>query len=55
MEIEHAAGGSVFLRGWGDYQRWSLKLTAADTSGLAWCGLRTWNEEAVIYNYSTMQ
>ena len=32
MEIEAREGQSVFLRGWGDYQRWSLKLIASDTS-----------------------
>src|SRR4051812_28342902 len=47
MEVEHRAGQSVFLRGWGDYQRWSLKLTEAPASGLAWCGLRAWNDAAL--------
>jgi len=47
MEIEHRDGQSVFLRGWGDYQRWSLKLTEAATSGIAWCGLRAWNAGAL--------
>ena len=27
MEIEHEDGASTYLRGWGDYQPWSLKLT----------------------------
>ena len=27
MEIESRSGRSVFLRGWGEYQRYSLKLT----------------------------
>jgi catechol 2,3-dioxygenase len=30
----------VYLRGWGDYQRYCLKLTESDTSGMAWLGLR---------------
>jgi catechol 2,3-dioxygenase len=47
MEIEHRDGQSVYLRGWGDYQGWSLKLTESATSGLAWCGLRAWGEEAL--------
>jgi catechol 2,3-dioxygenase len=34
MEVVAEAGPSTYLRGWGDYQRWSLKLTAADRSGL---------------------
>jgi len=28
-------GDSVYLRGWDDYERYSLKLTASKTSGLA--------------------
>ena len=32
-----ARAQSVFLRGWGDYQRWSLKLTES-ASELAWDG-----------------
>jgi catechol 2,3-dioxygenase len=47
MEVESQAGQSVFLRGWGDYQRYSLVLTEADTSGLAWMGLRAWNGDAL--------
>ncbi len=27
MEVQHREGQSVFLRGWDDYQIWSLKLT----------------------------
>ena len=34
MEVESTEGGSVYLRGWGDYQRWTLKLTESNTSGL---------------------
>ncbi len=29
MEVQHQAGQSVYLRGWDDYQIWSLKLTEA--------------------------
>jgi len=47
MEIEAEDGASTYLRGWGDYQRWSLKLTASDTSGLACMGLRAWSPEAL--------
>ncbi|HET8673853.1 MAG TPA: VOC family protein [Thermoleophilaceae bacterium] len=47
MEIEAEDGPSTYLRGWGDYQRWSLKLTASDTSGLACMGLRAWSPEAL--------
>jgi catechol 2,3-dioxygenase len=47
MEVEHREGQSVYLRGWGDYQAWSVKLTEAPTAGLAWCGIRSWSDEAL--------
>ena len=47
MEIVHQEGQSTYLRGWGDYQPWSLKLTASGTSGMGVLGLRTWSEEAL--------
>jgi catechol 2,3-dioxygenase len=47
MEIEATAGRSTYLRGWGDYQRWCLKLTESDTSGMAWLGLRARDPEAL--------
>jgi len=47
MEIEARDGASVYLRGWGDYQRFSLKLTESDTSGMAVLGLRAWSQEAL--------
>jgi catechol 2,3-dioxygenase len=47
MEIEASEGRSTYLRGWGDYQRWSLKLTEAETSGMGYLGLRAWNPEAL--------
>ena len=47
MEVEGVEGGSTYLRGWGDYQRYSLKLTESDTSGLARLGVRAWSPAAV--------
>jgi catechol 2,3-dioxygenase len=47
MEIEAQEGGSTYLRGWGDYQRWSLKLTESDSSGMGYLGLRAWSPEAL--------
>lgn len=47
MEVEHRQGQSVYLRGWGDYQPWSLKLTESSRSGLAFCGLRAWDPDAL--------
>src|SRR3954447_7536661 len=40
MEQEAAEGQSVFLRGWGDYQRYSLKLTESDQAGLGHMAVR---------------
>jgi catechol 2,3-dioxygenase len=47
MEIESRDGRSVFLRGYGDYLRYSLKLTEASTTGLGHVAFRTWSEEAL--------
>jgi catechol 2,3-dioxygenase len=47
MEVEAQEGPATYLRGWGDYQRWSLKLIAADTSGMGVLGLRAWSPEAL--------
>jgi catechol 2,3-dioxygenase len=47
MEVEAREGQSAFLRGWGDYQRYCLKLTESDTSGLAHVALRTWSPDAL--------
>jgi len=47
MEVQHQEGQSVFLRGWDDYQIWSLKLTEAPQSGMGYCGFRVWSPEAL--------
>jgi len=47
MEEEAHEGQSVFLRGWGDYQRYSLKLTESDRAGLEHTALRAWSPEAL--------
>jgi catechol 2,3-dioxygenase len=47
MEVEASQGESVFLRGWGDYQRYCLKLTEAPRSGLGHLALRTWSHEGL--------
>jgi catechol 2,3 dioxygenase len=47
LEIHAEEGDSTYLRGFGDYQRWSLKLTAGDTSGMGVLGLRAWSPEAL--------
>jgi catechol 2,3 dioxygenase len=47
MEIEAREGQSVYLRGWGDYQRYSLKLTESELPGLGHMALRAWSEEGL--------
>jgi catechol 2,3-dioxygenase len=47
MEVESAEGRSVFLRGYGDYLRYSLKLTEAPTTGIGHLAFRAWSEEAL--------
>jgi catechol 2,3-dioxygenase len=47
MDVVGRQGQSVYLRGWDDYQRWSLKLTDSDTSGMGYLGLRAWNDEVL--------
>ena len=47
MEVEATEGGSVFLRGWGDYQRYCLKLTESDQPGLGHMALRASSPEGL--------
>src|SRR6476646_4911115 len=47
MEEEAREGRSVYLRGWGDYLRYSLKLTEAPHGGLGHIALRTWRPAAL--------
>ncbi len=47
MEIESREGQSVYLRGWGDYLRYSLKLTESHRAGLAHMALRASSPEAL--------
>jgi catechol 2,3-dioxygenase len=47
LEEEAREGGSVYLRGFGDYLRYSLKLTEAPLPGLGHLAFRTWSPEAL--------
>ena len=47
MEIEYREGQSVFLRGWGEYQPYGLKLTEAARPGIGHVSLRAWSPEAL--------
>jgi catechol 2,3 dioxygenase len=47
MEIEHREGQSVYLRGWGEYQPYGLKLTEGRQPGLGHISIRAWNPDAL--------
>jgi catechol 2,3-dioxygenase len=55
MEEEHRDGQSVYLRGWGDYQPYSLKLTEAATSGIHHMALRAWSPEALAHRVAAIE
>jgi catechol 2,3-dioxygenase len=55
MEVEAQEGRSAYLRGWGDYQRYCLKLTESDTSGMAWLGLRAGSSDALERRVAAVQ
>jgi catechol 2,3-dioxygenase len=55
MEVEAREGQSVYLRGWGDYQRYSLKLTESDLPGLGHMALRAWSPEALTRRVTALQ
>jgi len=47
LEVEAHEGRSVYLRGWGDYLRYSLKLTESPQAGLGHLALRAWSPAAL--------
>jgi catechol 2,3-dioxygenase len=47
MTPEARDGQSVYLRGWGDYERYSLKLSESPQAGLGHVALRAWSPEAL--------
>ena len=47
MTESGAKGDSVYLRGWDDYERYSLKLTASKTSGMGHMAFRTRSPQAL--------
>ncbi len=47
MEVEARTERSVYLRGWGDYERYSLKLTESELPGLGHMAIRAWSREAL--------
>src|ERR1700753_2921559 len=47
MTISGRKGESVYLRGWDDYERYSLKLTASKTSGMGHMAFRARSPQAL--------
>jgi catechol 2,3-dioxygenase len=47
MQESGRSGSSVYLRGWDDYERYTLKLTAHTTSGVGHVGLRAASAQAL--------
>jgi catechol 2,3-dioxygenase len=46
---------SVYLRGWDDYERYSLKLTGTNTSGLGHAAFRTRSQQALERRVAALQ
>ena len=49
------AGDSVYLRGWDDYERYSLKLTASKTSGLGHAAFRARSPQALARRVAALE
>ncbi|MBV9538023.1 MAG: catechol 2,3-dioxygenase [Acidisphaera sp.] len=49
------AGSSVYLRGWDDYERYSLKLTGSHTSGLGHAAFRARSPQALQRRVAALQ
>jgi catechol 2,3-dioxygenase len=47
MEVEHGEGQSVYLRGWGEYQLYGLKLTESELPGLGHMAIRANSRQAL--------
>jgi catechol 2,3 dioxygenase len=55
MEVAAEAGHSVYLRGFGDYERSSLKLTAAREAGVGHLAYRTVTPEALARRVTALE
>lgn len=55
MDVEAQQGQSYFLRGWADYQRYSLKLTEAEQPGIGHVGLRACSQAALERRVSAIK
>src|ERR1700742_1749158 len=47
MTVSGHKGDSVYLRGWDDYERYSLKLTGSQTSGMEHMAFRARSPQAL--------
>ena len=47
MRVVEEAEGSVYLRTWDEYQRYTIKLTASDAAGVGRTNFRTTSQDAL--------
>jgi catechol 2,3-dioxygenase len=55
MEIESRDGSSVYLRGWGEYQPYGLKLTESALPGLGHMAIRAWSAAALARRVAAIE
>jgi catechol 2,3-dioxygenase len=55
MTVSGRAGDSVYLRGWDDYERYSLKLTAAKVPSLGHAAFRARSPQALVRRVEALQ
>jgi catechol 2,3-dioxygenase len=55
MEIEGEEGDSVYLRGFGDYERSSLKLTRSERAGVGHIAYRAYSPEALARRVAALE
>src|ERR1700739_4764364 len=55
MTVSGRQGDSGYLRGWDDYERYSLKLTASNTSGMEHMALRARSPQALERRVAALQ
>ncbi|GCL71141.1 catechol 2,3-dioxygenase [Paenibacillus naphthalenovorans] len=55
MEEAGRAGQSVYLRGWGQYERYCMKLTESKQPGIGHTALRTYSPQALERRYAAIE
>ena len=55
LTVAAEGAGSWYLRGYGDYEPYCLKLTASDHAGLGHLAVRAWSPEALTRRVAWLQ